>query len=170
MLPIIAGIVTVTVGSYLLNETSSSNSSARKKYKSKVKQSKEEIKKKHKQAQKKANLDSLHSLKRAKIKIADSIYLELKNTRKNLHKLNLDIWKTKKLLNELFSQKRDSHIYKIKLTIQQDINTIVQTRKELFNTRNLFIQNVKNLEKKLKCANIEVKNISNEIKLIEKRG
>ncbi len=163
MLPLILGVIGIGTGIYLLNDSKSKNRSARREYRYEVKESKSKLKRSYHNAQRKDTLDKLFKAKRAKQKIADSIYGELQNSRNHYAKINAQLKEFKYTLDNLFSQKKYADRVEMRRTIQQNINIVVETRKELFKVKDGIACNLKTLKDKLKNANIATAQIQKSI-------
>ena len=162
MLPYIA-LAVVGIGAYLLDDASSSNSRARRDYDDACDEAEEWLEHKAKHARKKEALDNLFKIKRAKQKVADAIYGELKQSQQAFKNVNKSIMESKKLLSELFTQKKLSHSRVEKRALQNEINVVLTSRKELFSTKEILQQSVRELKERLKVANSETKMIQDEI-------
>jgi len=163
MLRIVLGVVTFAVGAYLLNDAKSDNKRARREYNDTVKKSKKKVEKASSHARKKDALDKLFKIKKAKRKVADTIYVELQDTRKELDMLNSNLQKYKYTLDQLFHQKKAVYERDIKRQLQEEINKIVKVRKELFATKDEMVLHQRELKARLKVANQETRMVQNEI-------
>ena len=166
MLPWIVGAVVVGVGAYLLDDAESSNQKAKKKYKKEYKRSVARVNSRYEDAKKKDMLDKLFKMKRAKKKIADSIYSELKSHQENLATINHQIKESKEMLTALFTQKHSAPTKEDKREIQNNINIIVDSRGELFHIKDGLQSDVSELKSRLKEANSEIRAIQDEINRI----
>ena len=164
MLPLIGAVaVVVGVGAYLLDDASSSNARARRDYEDACDEAEEWLEEKAQKAQRKDALDKLFKIKRAKQKVADAIYGELKQSQKDFKEINKSIKKSKELLSELFTQKRLSDSRAKKRALQEEINLVVASRKKLFSTKDMLQQNIKELKERLRVANRETRMVQDEI-------
>lgn len=164
MLPVIAGVIgMVAVGTYLYNEASSSNASARREYDDACDDAREWVEHTAKHARKKDALDKLFKVKKAKRKVADSIYEELLKVNKDFKILNSTIKASKERLSELFTHKKSTNEQMEKRAFQEEINLLQLTRKELFATKDLLQENRKRLKASLSLANDETKMVQHEI-------
>jgi len=166
MLPIILGAIVVSVGTYLLNDAESSNSSARRRYDDEYDNSVDSINSSYENAQRKDALDKLFKMKRAKQKIADSIYRELKSDRESLGKINLQLKESKEMLSALFDKKKATSIQQEKRDIQANINIVMDTRRELFKVKDGLALGISGLKSGLEGANMQTKEIQDEINKI----
>jgi len=167
MLPFIAlGVGIVAVGSYLLSNAKSENSSARDDYDDTVSHSKKKVKKSYKKAKKRDNLDKLHKLKKAKVKVADTLYKKLKSEEDNYTQINYQLRDLKIELDSLFDKKRAGSTREEKQTIQKHINIVIESRKELFAIKDTIYNSVLELKERVREANREVKMIQNQINYI----
>lgn len=168
MLPVIAGVVGVfAVGAYLYNEASSSNESARRDYDDACDNAQNKLKRTMKQAQKKDALDKLVKAKKAKRKIAGTFSKELEKVKHDFKELNNTIKESKDKLSEFFTQKRLTDVQSEKQALQEEINLLQDTRKELFATKDLLEKNLKALKKSLSLVNNEITMIQKEIDKLE---
>ena len=164
MLPfIVAGAVIVGVGKYLLDDANSSNERARRDYDDTYDRVKKLLEEKERYAQKKDDLDKLFKIKRAKQRVADAIYGELKDTQQEFKDINKSIMKSKKILSKLFTKKKLSDSRDKKRELQEEINLVLSSRKELFSTKDMLQQNIKELKESLKVANHETLMVQDEI-------
>ena len=163
MLPLVLGVIGVSTGIYIFNNSKSKNRSARREYRDEVSKSKSKIQTSFYNAQRKDTLDKLFKAKRAKQKIADAIYAELQNSRNHYAKINTQLKESKYTLDNLFHQKKDIDKSNIKRTIQQSINIVVDARKELFKVKDGISSNLKTLKEKLKNANMATAEIQKSI-------
>ncbi|MCF6245431.1 MAG: hypothetical protein L3J43_10415 [Sulfurovum sp.] len=166
MLPWIIGAVVVGVGAIMLDDAKSQNKKARKKHKKTYDNSVKKITHSYENAQRKNSLDKLFKAKRVKQKIADTIYAELKSKRNSYEEINNNIYMLKKRLSELFEQKKIANSHDEKKAIQNSINLIVNTRKDLFLTKDEIKVSISALKAQLKDANLNTKMIQNDINLI----
>ena len=167
MLPFIIGGAIVGIGALLLDNASSSNKRARRNYNRTYDESVSTLKHSYYDAQRQDSLDKLYKVKKAKAKIAHSIYKQLQGVRDNFKSINADIKLSKDSLESLFSQKRASSSREDKRSIQETINIIQDSRKELFKIKDTLALNKKALKFKLDQANKETQNIVQEIKNIQ---
>jgi len=164
MLPLIGAVaVVVGVGAYLLDDASSSNARARRDYDDAYDEAEEWIEHQAKHARKKDALDKLFKVKRAKQRVGDAIYGELKESQQAFKDVNKSIVESKKLLSKLFTQKKLSDSRAKKRALQEDINLVVASRRELFSTKDMLQQNIKELKERLRVANRETRMVQDEI-------
>ena len=164
MLPLIGAVaVVVGVGAYLLDDASSSNARARRDYDDAYDEAEEWIEHQAKHARKKDALDKLFKVKRAKQRVADAIYGELKQSQKDFKKINKSIMESKKLLSELFTQKKSSDSRAKKRALQEEINLVVASRRELFSTKDMLKQDIEELKERLRVANRETRMVQEQI-------
>ncbi len=163
MLRIITTIILGAVGGYLIHEAKSKNTRARNEYEDSVDKAKKETKKAYYNAQKKDMLDKLFKIKRAKQKIADSIYNQLKSSQKNLKNINIQLKESKDTLSALFIEKKLVSTRDEKRTIQQNINVIIEARRELFDIKYELKSYIIELRHKLNKANKDTRDIQVEI-------
>ena len=166
MLPWIVGAVVVGVGAYLLDDAESSNQKAKKKYKKEYKRSVARVNSRYEDAKKKDMLDKLFKMKRAKKKIANSIYSELKSHQENLATINHQIKESKEMLSAFFENKHSAQRKREKREAQSNINIIIDGRGELFNIKDGLQSDVSELKSRLKEANSETRAIQHEINKI----
>jgi len=164
MLPFIAlGVGVVAVGSYLLSDAESENSSARDDYYDTVSHSQQKIEESYQEAKKRDDLDKLYKLKKAKVKVANTIYKKLKVEQNNYTQINYELRDLKIELNSLFNKKRASSTREEKRAIQKRINIVIESRKELFAIKDTIYNSVIELKERIREANKEVKMIQNQI-------
>ena len=164
MLPFIAGAVAiVAVGSYLLDDAKSKNKRARREYDDAYEEAVEWVEHVAFHAQRKDTLDKLFKMKKAKQKVADTIYVELKKVNKDFQTINQTIKASKKALGDLFEQKRATEDRVEKRKFQEGINLIQLSRKEFFGIKDVLVVHQGELRERLKLANREVKMVQNEI-------
>jgi len=160
MLPfIIGGAVVLGVAALMADDAVSSNKRARREYKHNYNKSVSKIKNNYYNAQQKDALDKLSKAKKIKIKISNKIYKEFKNKQKNFAKINQNIYTSKKTLDKLFSQKRATEDREKKRLIQQNINTVQLSRKELFKIKDRIKIDMQMIKSKLDKANEETQDI-----------
>ena len=168
MLPYIA-LAVVGLGAYLLDDASSSNKRARREYDDACDEAKEWLEHKAKHARKKDALDKLFKVKRAKQKVGNAIYSELKETQQAFQDINNTIKKSKKTLSKLFTKKNLSDSKAKKRELQKEINLVITSRKKLFSTKDILQQNIKELKERLKVANGETRMVQEQInRLLDK--
>ena len=161
---ILAGAV--AVGAYMLSDSEDDYSSSSRRYNREVEKSQTQIDQELQNAKKKDKLDKLFKVKKAKQKIVNAINQELKDSRDRYHKLNKDIKSTKDRLETLFQNKKESSSRLDKIDIQNEINIIISSRKELFKLRDIIKSEVDKLKIKLDEANKNRKLIQKEINLV----
>ncbi len=168
MLPYIA-LAVVGLGAYLLDDASSSNARARREYDDACDEAEEWLEHKAKHARKKDALDKLFKVKRAKQKVGNTIYSELKETQQAFQDINNTIKKSKKTLSKLFTKKNLSDSKAKKRELQKEINLVITSRKKLFSTKDILQQNIKELKERLKVANGETRMVQKQInRLLDK--
>jgi len=168
MLPLILGGAAVLgVVALVIDDASSSNQRARREYSDTRDRSISKIKKSYYSAEQKDTLDKLYKVKKVKVKIADTIYKELKSHRANYRSINQDIRDSKKALEYLFAQKRASNDRDTKRQIQQDINAVQLSRKELFKIKDTLKERLNKEEERLSMANSETQDIVQEIRRVK---
>jgi len=164
MLPFIAlGVGIIAVGSYLLDDASSSHSRAVRNYDDAYDEAEEWIEHEAYHAQRKNTLDNLFKMKRAKQKIADTLYKELQEECNSLRQTNNNLSSMKRNLSLLFAQKRESLERSEKRRFQEEINLVIASRKELFSLKDALKQNIIELSTRLKVANAETRSIQEQI-------
>ena len=163
MLPFIAGAVVIGVGAYLMNEASSSHSRAVRDYDDACDEAEEWIEHQAYHAQRKNTLDNLFKMKRAKQEIANTIYEELKQERNHLKQIDNNLYSMKRNLSLLFTQKRESLERNEKRRLQEEINLVIASRKELFSLRDELRRNINELSARLRVANRETRSIQEQI-------
>ena len=163
MLRVIAGVVVGAVGAYLLSEAESSNSRARDDYDDSVKRAKRKTQKAYQNAQRRDSLDKLFKVKRAKQEIADSIYHQLKSSQSDFREINSQLKESKETLSALFVQKKSLSTREEKRAIQQNINLIIEARRELFEIKDGLKSDIAEFKSRLREANQETRNIQVEI-------
>lgn len=167
MFPILAAVVgVVAVGAYMLDDASSSNKSAKKKYKKTVANSKNRVEHHYADAHKKDALDKLFKIKKAKIQIADEFYSSWKNEQKNFFEINQEIKASKILLSNFFNEKKLTEVREEKRAIQERINLLQLSRKELFKIKESIKANEQLLKLALGNANAQTRKMQNEIDLL----
>jgi len=169
MLPFIVGAVVVGVGTYLLNSAESENKRARDEYDDTYDRVKRDIQKRYKDAQKKDMLDKLFKIKRAKQKIASSIYSELKNSQSSFKQISMQLKESKDTLSALFEQKKLVSTKEQKIDIQKNINIVIDSRKELFKIQDELKSDIEKLKIRLNSANQDVRDIQKEINIVLER-
>ena len=162
MLPLL-GIAVLAAGAYLLDDASSSNARARRDYEDTCDEAEEWLEHKARHARKKDTLDKLFKVKRAKQKVADAIYAERKDAEQASKDIQKSIVKSKKLLSELFTQKKLSDSRAEKRALQEKINIILASRKKLFSTKEVLHQNRRELKERLRVANHETRMVQEQI-------
>jgi len=146
MLPFIAaGVAIVAVGSYLLNDAEEERTIARKKYNSTKKKSKAKVENYYNRAYDIDQNDKRNKAIQAKIKIKKQIGKELKFAKSNLYEMNLKLKGLKDALSDMFEDKRHAPTREEKRAIQEEINVVMATRKEIFSLRDSFKQEVNEL-------------------------
>jgi len=164
MLPLIGlGLGIVAVGAYLLDDTKSDNRRARREYNNTVNSAKREVKSSFFHAQRKDTLDKLFKMKKAKRKVADSIYAELQQANQDFSRINRTIKNSKGELGLLFAEKRATDKRIIKREIQENIHRLQAQRKEFFGIKEELIGHQKELKRRLSVANKETRMVQNEI-------
>ena len=163
MLPWIIGAAVVGVGAYLLDDASSSNSSARSNYHDACDDAEEWVDHVAKHARKKDALDKLFKMKKAKQKVADAIYGELKKSDKDFKTINRNIKASKEAMSDLFEQKKATDNRAEKRNFQEGINTLIAARKEFFAIKDALIMHQRELKARLKVANQETRMVQDEI-------
>ena len=163
MLPWIAGAIVVSVGAYLLNDAESDNRSARRDYEDEYDNSSSRVNSSSEHARKKDTLDKLFKMKRAKQEIADAIYHELKSHRENFAKVNGELQEFKEMLSALFSEKKSLSSQQEKRAVQNNINIILDSRKEIFRIKDGLKSDMAELRVRLKEANRETKSMQEQI-------
>jgi uncharacterized protein (DUF3084 family) len=166
MLPFIAGAIVLGVGAYLLDDASSSNKRARRDYDDACDEAEEWVEHVAYHAQKKDTLDKLFKMKKAKRKVADAIYEELKKVNEEFDLINEKIKASKEALGELFEQKKATEERTKKRAFQEEINKIQAARKELFAIKETLSLHQKELKSRLKLANQETQMVQDEINIV----
>ena len=157
------GAAVLAGGAYLLDEASSSNARARRDYDDAYDEAEERLEHKARHARKKDALDKLFKVKRAKQKVADAIYTEFKDAQRDFKAIQKSIVKSKKLLSELFAQKKLSDSRAEKRALQEKINLVVASRKKLFSTKEVLHKNRRELKERLRVANHETRMVQEQI-------
>jgi len=163
MLRIVTTIVLGAIGGYLIHDAKSKNTHARNEYEDSVDKAQKKTKRAYHNAQKKDMLDKLFKVKRAKQKIADSIYSQLKSSQKNFKDINTQLKESKDTLSTLFMQKKLVSTRDEKKTIQENINAIIEARRELFNIRDELKVDIVELRDRLNKSNKYTRDIQVEI-------
>jgi flagellar biosynthesis GTPase FlhF len=166
MLRYIAGVIVLGVGAYLLDDANSSNKRARKDYYDTCNEAEEWVEHVVNHVQKKDTLDKLFKMKKTKRKVADAIYKELKKVNEEFNVINRRIKASKKLLNELFEQKRATEERAKKRAYQDEINKVQAVRKELFAIKESLYFHQKELKSHLKLANQATRMVQDEINMV----
>ncbi len=166
MLPFIVGAVVVGVGAYLLGDASSSNKRARRNYDDTCDKAEEWIEHEAYHARRKDSLDKLFKMKKAKRKVADTIYATLKQANREFTQVNHALKESKKLLSELFMKKKMTNNRAEKRVFQEEINLILASRKELFALKEHMKGNILKLNERLKIANSQTHQVQDEINQI----
>jgi len=159
MLPYIIGATIVGVGALLMSEAKSSNTRTRDEYIDTVQRAKSSIKSSYQKAKLADQYDKLYKMKSTKAKIADVIYCEYMVIKEQYTIINQDLYNTKISLNYLFDIKSESRDRSTKQQLQQEINLIIQIRKELFAIKQSISMHKEELYHRLRLANSETKNI-----------
>ena len=167
MLPFIIGGLVVGTVAWAISEASSENNRARREYKDTYNKSVARVKKRYFTSKQIDTLDKLYKVKKAKLKIADSIYKELKGYKKEYKKINLAIKATKDTLKELSNKKKMAVDRYSKQMLEQEIYIVKSSRRELFNIRDSLKSQINEYKERLDIANQEVKYISDNIRLIK---
>ena len=163
-MPLIAGVVILGVGAaYLLDDASSNNRRARRDYDDACDEAEEWVEHVAFHARRKDALDKLFKMKKAKRKVADAIYKELKKANKDFSTINRNIKASKETLGELFEQKRATEDRAEKRKFQEGINTIQAVRKEFFPIKDTLVAHQKELNVRLKVANQETRMVQDKI-------
>jgi len=163
MIPLIFGGMFIATGMYLLDDAKSKNSSAKREYRDETKRSKSKLKKSYSNAQRRDTLDKLFKIKKAKQKIADTIYSELKNTRNNYSIINTQLKESKYTLDNLFHQMSYADKPDMRRVIQQNIDIVVESRKELFQIKNNITMSLNDIKDRLKNANMATAKVQKSI-------
>jgi len=159
----------IGLGLMILNELgSSSRSRAKKRYKETKRDSIAQIDNRYKKAQRKDTLDKLFKVKRAKAKIADDIYTQLKSSKDRYKSINMELISSKKELDNLFFTKKSLSTKREKQEVQNQINIIIQMRKNIFQTKDILRFQINEIDKRLKVANKDTKEIQNSINIVVK--
>ncbi len=159
----IAGAVVVAVGAYLIDDARSSNSRARRNYDDACDEAEEWVEHVAKHAQKKDALDKLFGMKKAKREVADAIYAELKKANNNFKTINRNITASKEVLGELFEKKRATEDRNEKKKLQEGVNLIQASRKELFSMKDAMVLHQKELKERVRIANQDTRMVQDEI-------
>ncbi len=169
MLPWLIGGAIVGIGAMLLDDSQSSGRKrAKKRYKETKRDSIAQIDNRYKKAQRKDTLDKLFKVKRAKVKIADDIYTQLKSSRDRYQSINMELVNSKKELDNLFLSKKSLSTKREKQEVQNQINMIIQMRKNIFQTKDILKFQINEIDKRLKVANKDTKEIQNSINIVVK--
>jgi Mg2+ and Co2+ transporter CorA len=163
MLPYIAGALILGVGAYLLDDASTSNRRARRDYDDACDEAEEWVEHVAFHAQKKDSLDKLFKMKKAKRKVADAIYAELKKVNSDFNTTNQNIKASKKALSGLFDEKKATEDRIEKRKFQNEINRIQALRKEFFEMKDMIVSHQKEIKERLKLANQETRMIQEQI-------
>jgi hypothetical protein len=163
MFQYIAGALILGVGAYLLDDASSSNRKARRDYHDACDEAEEWVEHVAFHAQKKDSLDKLFKMKKAKRKVADAIYAELKKVNSDFNTTNQNIKGSKKALGGLFDEKKATEDRIEKRKFQDEINMIQALRKEFFEMKDMIVSYQKELKERLKLANQETRMIQEQI-------
>ncbi len=166
MLPFIVGAVVIGVGAYLLDDASSSNKRARRKYSNTCDEAEEWIEHEAYHARRKDSLDKLFKMKKAKRKVADAIYTTLKQANREFKQVNHTLKDSKESLSELFMKKKMTNNRAEKRVFQEEINLILASRKELFALKEQMRGNTLELKERLKLANTQTHQVQDEINQI----
>jgi hypothetical protein len=169
MLPLIAGAMILGVGTYLLDKASSDNVRAREKYDNIYDEQEAWIKHKIKHAKKKDALDKSFKMKKAKKKVADSIYTERKRVNSDMAHIHGDLRGFKEQLDTLFKYKKHTNVRSEKQRFQKEINLVLLARKEIFAIKDSILVQQKELSERLKVANNETRMVQDEINCILNR-
>ena len=163
MLPWIIGAAVVGIGAYLLDDASSSNTRARGDYDDACDEAEDWVEHVAFHAQKKDALDKMFKMKKAKRKVADAVYSELKKANEDFSTINRNIKASKEALGELFNQKRATEDRAEQRKFQESINVIQSSRKEFFTVKDTIVSYQKELNVRLKVANQETRMVQDEI-------
>jgi len=120
----------LAVGAYLLEDKKSSYGSAKRDYERTYANAQKEIYGAFDNAKRKSDLDKLFKLKRLKKDMLTQIKDEMQSINAEYGKINHEIRSKKDLLDALFAQKKAQ--VGSKKAIQEQINTTLAIRKELF--------------------------------------
>ena len=167
MLPFIIGGAVLAVGAYLLNDASEENREERRRYDDEYESYSKTIKKHQQYAQNRDYKDKLYKMKRAKAKVADNIYKEYTAQNNHFHEINQALVQIKHALDRLFAEKKATHSKEEKRNIQQQINQVIEARKELFLLKDSLKASVHQLKKELRIANAQTRKLKEEIAKIE---
>lgn len=164
MLPfILGGLGILAVGAYLLDNAEDDYESAKREYHDEFKRSTIKINNHFEELKHNDELDKLYKLKKAKQQIFDDIDKEIKAEKRRYYDINKVLFDFKKDLNELFTQKHNANNKTEKRAIQENINIILEMRKETFKIKDDIKTNLDELDKKLKPIKDELALISSQI-------
>lgn len=167
MLPyILAGAAALALGKILADSASRENSRARKRYEVEYNTQSRRLNNYAKHARKKYKLDTLFKMKKAKIMVADTLYDEYKNTKKQLKELNKNIFYIKNSVEQLFKKKHATTSREEKKAIQNEINELLTVKKDFFRVRDNIKLNVDSIQEKLRLANSETRMIQEKINIV----
>ena len=171
MLPIIAGVALIGAGMWIYNELQEQSSAEREKWRTKhnnllrsIEWHEEQIESHLDDARKSYDFKELVDMHYSCVKVADQAYSLLKDARKSLDKISEAIVKTKLQRDLLFKQKIDEIDKERKNNIQEEINSIQNLRRKLFDDkdeikkqREGFLAKVKNLNSTTHKLKINIK-------------
>jgi len=158
-----AAVLLFAGGLYMENESKEEKKRAKKKYKKAKKKAEKEVYERTYKAEQTIKKDQLYKLKALKQQVADTIYQEYKELKKQYKHINLQLKELKQTLNELFMHKRVKQTAEDKKIIQQNINISVLSRKKLFKIKEDIENKLTLLKDRLKVANQEIKYIDQKL-------
>jgi len=167
MIPYIIGGVLLGM---LLCDSESDKKKAEKKYNDAKENAKKNLNNRFRNAKQKDDLDKLFKMKKLKVKVANDIYEELSSIRKDYHSININLKQSKDALSELFAQKKSALTQKEKREIQENINIVIEARKNIFKTKDLMKDTIDILQTNLKIENRNTTFLKEEIgKILKNR-
>lgn len=171
MLPVIGGLLLIGAGAWIYNELQEQSSNERERWRSKrdevqrsIEWHEEQIENHLDEARHSYDFKVLIDMHFSCVKVADQAYSLLKDARTSLDKIGEAIVKTKEQRELLFTQKKDAKSKTERTDIQNEITSIQELRKKLFDDkdeikkqRDEFQFRVKELNSKTHTLKINIK-------------
>ncbi|MCF6207679.1 MAG: hypothetical protein L3J47_12460 [Sulfurovum sp.] len=162
MLPfIVAGVAIVAGAAYVLSEAEADAKRAQKRYNRTRRESEESIRKRYEEAQRRHEEDQRTKMRRAKAKVADSIYAEIKSQKEQRRSMSATLKEYEKRLRVLHEQKRQAGM-KERWQIAKQIKEIEQSIKRLQVQKEALQASIDTLYEKLKDANAQVASLKSD--------
>jgi DNA polymerase III alpha subunit (gram-positive type) len=171
MLPVIGGLLLIGAGAWIYNELQEQSSTERERWRSKkdevqrsIEWHEEQINNHLDEARHSYDFKILIDMHFSCVKVADQAYALLKDARTSLDKIGEAIVKTKEQRELLFTQKKEAKSKTERTEIQNEITSIQELRKKLFEDkdeikiqRDEFQTRVKELNSKTHTLKVNIK-------------